>query len=162
MQLTMYTDYSLRVLVYLAQTHGESATITQITDFYRISRNHLVKVVHNLGAEGLIITTRGKHGGMKLAREPEAITIGEVVRRTEPNFNLVECFDPLKNVCVISKACTLKSMLYQANKAFLDVLDAYTLADVTAGKVALPASFPALPKSSNGKHGKVIPISKLD
>jgi len=165
MQLTLYTDYSLRVLVYLAQTHGESATITQIADFYRISRNHLVKVVHNLGTEGLIVTTRGKHGGMRLAREPGAISIGEVVRRTEPNFNLVECFDPHKNGCIITKACSLKNMLYQANKAFLDTLDAYTLADVTAGKVALPATFPALPKAtprSPGKHGKVIPIAKLD
>lgn len=158
MQLTLYTDYSLRVLVYLAQTHGESATITQIADFYRISRNHLVKVVHNLGSEGLIITTRGKHGGMRLAREPEAISIGEVVRRTEPNFNLVECFDPHKNGCVITQACSLKNMLFQANTAFLDVLDAYTLADVTAGKVV----FPALPTSAGpGKRGKVIPITNL-
>jgi len=158
MQLTMYTDYSLRVLVYLAQTHGESATITQITDFYRISRNHLVKVVHNLGNEGLIITTRGKHGGMRLARDPETITIGEVVRRTEPNFNLVECFDPQKkNNCVITASCNLKNMLYEANKSFLAVLDSYTLADVTAGKVVLPTPLPPAP----GRTGKVIPIAKL-
>lgn len=166
MQLTLYTDYSLRVLVYLAQTHGESATITEIADFYRISRNHLVKVVHNLGNEGLIITTRGKHGGLRLARDPETIAIGEVVRRTEPNFNLVECFDPQKkNNCVITASCSLKNMLYQANKAFLDLLDAYTLADVTAGKVALPAALPALPRNTprnTGKHGKVIPIAKVD
>lgn len=158
MQLTMYTDYSLRVLVYLAQTHGESATITQIADFYRISRNHLVKVVHNLGHEGLIITTRGKHGGMKLAREPEMIAIGEVVRRTEPNFNLVECFDPQKkNNCVINASCSLKNMLYEANKNFLAVLDSYTLADVTAGKVVLPTPLPMPP----GSTGKVIPIATL-
>lgn len=159
MQLTLYTDYSLRALVYLAQTHGESATISQIADFYRISRNHLVKVVHNLGNEGLIITTRGKHGGMRLAREPETITIGEVVRRTEPNFNLVECFDPQKkNNCVITASCSLKNMLYEANKNFLAVLDSYTLADVTAGRVVLPTPLPARP-GSTGKA--VIPIAKL-
>lgn len=159
MQLTFYTDYSLRVLIYLAQAEGKTATISEVSDFYRISRNHLVKVVHNLGAQGLIITTRGKHGGMRLARPPETISIGEVVRLTEPNFNLVECFDLKHNHCILTDACSLKNILYQAKKAFLDVLDAYTLANMNAGKFALPASIlPSTPQ----KRPKVIPITKLD
>lgn len=158
MQLTFYTDYSLRVLIYLAQAKGTAATISEISDFYRISRNHLVKVVHNLGAKGLIITTRGKHGGMKLARAPETIAIGEVVRLTEPNFNLVECFDLQKNRCVLTNTCKLKNVLYKAKKAFLDVLDAYTLADVNAGNFALPVTLlPNIP----GKRRKVISIAKI-
>lgn len=158
MQLTFYTDYSLRVLIYLAQAEGKAATISEVSGFYRISRNHLVKVVHNLGVQGLIITTRGKHGGMKLARAPETISIGEVVRLTEPNFNLVECFDLQNNNCILTDTCSLKNILYQAKKAFLDVLDAYTLADVNGGKFALPATLlPSTPR----KRRKVIPIIKL-
>jgi len=129
MQLTLHTDYSLRVLIYLTQTRDSLATISEIANFYNISRNHLVKVVHHLSNEGFIQTTRGKNGGMKLARSPELISIGEVVRRMEPNFDIVECFNVENPACVVTSVCTLKSALHQASTEFLAVLDRITLAD---------------------------------
>lgn len=130
MQLTQYTDYALRTLIYLAVSDA-NVTITEIAERYHISRNHLVKVVHNLGKLGYITTTRGRQGGLKLAFPPEKINIGEVVRRTEPNFHLVECFDAQRNTCVITPACRLMVTLDDAFRAFLAVLDQYTLADIT-------------------------------
>lgn len=129
MQLTLHTDYALRVLIYLTQTRDDLATISEIADFYQISRNHLVKIVHHLSSAGFIQTTRGKNGGMKLARSPELISIGDVVRRMEPNFDIVECFNADNPACVVSAVCTLKSALYQAGNEFLGVLDRFTLAD---------------------------------
>ena len=133
MRLTLYTDYSLRVLLYLATHQGQRATISDIADAYQISRNHLVKVVHQLSLNGWISTTRGKSGGMSLAFPPERINVGTVVRQTEPHMNLLECFDKQNNQCAISPACQLKQVLYQARKAFCDVLDGCTLADVIGG-----------------------------
>jgi len=145
MRLTMYTDFSLRVLLYLANKEDENVTITEMADFYRISRNHLVKVVHNLGLDGYILTTRGRHGGLKLARPAKEILIGEVVRSTEPDFDLLECFNPVTDKCVISRSCSLKSVIYNAQAAFLEVLDKYTLADIAkASKKAIP-SFKSIP-----------------
>ncbi|ADE12600.1 Rrf2 family transcriptional regulator [Sideroxydans lithotrophicus] len=129
MRLTIYTDYSLRVLLYLASKPGETATITEISDFYNISRNHLVKVVHNLGLNEFIITSRGKNGGIKLARAAEAILLSDVVRKTEPDMDLLECFNESTDNCVISSACRLKSMLYEGRSAFMAVLEKNTLAD---------------------------------
>jgi Rrf2 family transcriptional regulator, nitric oxide-sensitive transcriptional repressor len=130
MQLTQYTDYSLRVLIYLSQKQeGELATITEIADFYGISRNHLVKVVHNLAIYGYIQTTRGKHGGMCLARPAGEIGIGDVVRHTEPNLDIAECFNKENNSCVISNVCTLKSILGDARTNFMQTLDRHTIAD---------------------------------
>ena len=136
MQLTLYTDYALRTLMYLAVC-DDTATITEIADHYHISRNHLVKVVDNLGRLGYITTTRGRQGGLRLAHPPASINLGEVVRRTEPNFHLVECFDPENNQCVITPACHLMGILGKAFKAFLDHLDQHTLEDVTANKKQL-------------------------
>ena len=129
MQLTLHTDYALRVLIYLAQKQDGLTTITDVTDFYKISRNHLVKVVHHLSLENFIHTTRGKHGGMRLARRPELISIGAVVRRMEPNFDIVECFDTRNAPCAVTPVCALKEVLYQAGNEFLAVLDKYTVAD---------------------------------
>ncbi|HXH71354.1 MAG TPA: Rrf2 family transcriptional regulator [Mariprofundaceae bacterium] len=129
MQLTIYTDYSLRVLLYLGLHPEKRVTISEIADAYGVSRNHLVKVVHNLAQEGWIQTTRGKSGGMRLAFPPDQINIGAVVRKTEPHMNLLECFDREINTCPIISACALKRVLYQARKAFVDVLDQYTIAD---------------------------------
>lgn len=129
MQLTFYSDYSLRVLLYLSQMPKDTATITEISDFYKISKNHLVKVVHRLAQLEFIISTRGKGGGIKLARSSDEITIGEVVRKTEPNFNLVECFNEETNRCVITNACRLRGILHQGMEAFFNVLDQYTLAE---------------------------------
>lgn len=115
--------------MYLASKPGETATITEISDFYNISRNHLVKVVHNLGLNEFIITSRGKNGGIKLARAAEAILLSDVVRKTEPDMDLLECFNESTDNCVISSACRLKSMLYEGRSAFMAVLEKNTLAD---------------------------------
>jgi len=132
MQLTLYTDYSLRVLIYLGIRPNQQATITEIAKSYGISRNHLVKVVHNLSGMGYIKTTRGRGGGMLLAGKPEEINVGEVVQRTETNFDLVECFDKENNTCPIAPSCALIKALKVARSSFLDVLNQYTLADVVA------------------------------
>lgn len=129
MQLTHYTDYSLRVLIYLALKPDVSVTITEIADFYKISRNHLVKVVNHLANAGYIHTTRGKGGGLRLAHAPTDICIGEVVRKMEPNFNIVECFNPAGQYCEVEPLCALKKTLGEAMSGFLSVLDKYTLAD---------------------------------
>jgi Rrf2 family transcriptional regulator, nitric oxide-sensitive transcriptional repressor len=147
MQLTQYSDYAFRTLIYLAIS-GENATITEIAEHYQISRNHLVKVVHNLGKLGYIITTRGRQGGLRLAMPPEQINIGEVVRKTESNFNLVECFDRENNQCIITPACKLMGILGEAFHAFTDVLDQYTLADMASNRddlrdcLSLPTRLP--------------------
>ncbi len=132
MQLTVYTDYSLRVLIYLGMRPQQQATITEIAESYGISRNHLVKVVHNLSNMGYINTSRGRGGGMILAFTPKEINIGEVVQKTEPNFVLVECFDKENNTCPIAPGCALIKALKAAKSSFLDVLNQYTLADVVA------------------------------
>lgn len=134
MQLTLYTDYSLRVLVYLSVDPQRTATITEITDYYKISRNHVVKIVHNLSTLGYIKSFRGKGGGLRLARPPDTINIGEVVRKVEPHFNIVECFDRDNQPCVIDSLCSLKHALFRAQEAFMEVLDQYTLADATTVK----------------------------
>ena len=131
MQLTLHTDFALRVLIYLAQKKDRLSTISEIADFYNISRNHLVKVVHHLSTENFIQTTRGKHGGIRLARAPEMISVGEVVRRMEPNFDIVECFSADNQPCTVISVCALKEVLYQASNQFLGVLDNYSVADAT-------------------------------
>jgi len=130
MQLTQYTDYSLRVLLYLGLNPDRRCTITEISDAFEINRNHLVKVVHNLSSSGWITTIRGKSGGMVLAFPPENINIGAVIRHTEPHFDLLECFDSETNTCSVSPACKLRHALYKARKAFMDVIDSYCLSDV--------------------------------
>lgn len=136
MQLTLHTDYSLRVLIYLAAENGPG-TIAGIASAYGISRNHLVKVVHELGKKGFVHTERGRGGGIALARRPEEIGVGEVVRAMEPHFHIVECFDPAKDTCVITPQCALKHALAAAHRAFMQVLDGYTLADVSRNRKAL-------------------------
>lgn len=131
MRLTNYTDYSLRVLIYLAlKKPGELANITEIAESYGISRNHLTKVIHELGKMGFIHTIRGRGGGIKLALPPEEINIGEIVRKTEDDFNIVECFSQGSAHCIISPVCGLKHVLNRALSAYLAVLDEYTLADI--------------------------------
>jgi len=134
MELTRYTDYSLRILLYLALHKDSCVTIDEIASTYDISRHHVAKAVHHLGRMGIIRTTRGKGGGMYLAARPEEINIGHLVRQTEPHMNLLECFDIELNTCPLIHACTLKGVLKQAKLAFLDVLDRYTLADMLGRK----------------------------
>ena len=145
MRLTLYTDYSLRVLLYLAYHEGKNVTITELADFYKVSRNHLVKVVHELGKNGYILTTRGKKGGIRLAHHPQDIVIGGVVRKTEPDFDLLECFNPETDNCVISQTCTLKRMLYEAQFNFIKVLDQYSLADAAKQSSSKNMDFKNIP-----------------
>lgn len=130
MQLTLYTDYSLRVLMYLGMRKDSKVTISEVADFYGISRNHLVKVVHDLASHGYIRTHRGKGGGMVLARAACEINIGDVVRHAEPNFHMVECFNPQTTHCPIFAMCSLKGILNDALGGFLAVLDKHTLEDL--------------------------------
>ncbi len=137
MQITRYTDYALRVLIYLAMSPNRQANITEIADFFNISRNHLVKVVHQLGGKGFIKTSRGKGGGISLQHPPEMISIGEVVRSMETHFNWVECFDPVQQRCQLLPSCGLKHLLGRAGNAYLQVLDTATLADVLTNTTPL-------------------------
>lgn len=134
-RLTVYTDYSLRVLMYLG-VRGEDhlATIQEIADAYQISKNHLMKVTYDLGQHGFIETIRGRGGGIRLAMNPSEINIGAVVRKTEEDFYLVECFNPSNNFCKISPECRLKNALNEALMAYLAVLDQYTIADFLHSK----------------------------
>lgn len=129
MRLTRYTDYSLRVLIYLAVRPDGFGTVKSIAAAYGISRNHLMKVVQELNRRGYIDTVRGKGGGIRLRLRPDRIGMGRVVRDMESDLELVECFGP-DNRCVISSECTLKIVLGDALEAFLVVLDRYTLADL--------------------------------
>jgi len=129
MRLTVHTDYALRTLLYLG-LHGERlGSIRAIAQAYDISENHLTKVVHRLGRGGFVNTVRGRGGGICLARPPAAIRIGDVVRRTEEDMALVECFGSA-NTCRITAACRLRGAFDEALRAFLAVLDGYTLADL--------------------------------
>ena len=127
MRLTTYTDYALRTLLHLAMNREQLVTIQDIANAHNIAKNHLTKVVHQLGILGYVDSQRGRNGGLKLGREPGQINIGAVVRCTEPDFYMAECFDPSKNHCILSGACALKGTLHRATAAYLNVLDGVTL-----------------------------------
>ncbi|TDO15229.1 MULTISPECIES: Rrf2 family transcriptional regulator [Halomonas] len=129
MHLTRFTDYSLRVLIFLATKGEQRSTITEIAERFDISRNHLMKVVQDLNHHGYITAIRGKNGGLLLKRAPQTIILGELVRDTERDLKLVECFDD-DSPCIITPACRLSPVLAEALAAFLAVLDRYTLADL--------------------------------
>jgi Rrf2 family nitric oxide-sensitive transcriptional repressor len=130
MRLTVYTDYALRVLMYLALKEDELATIAEISVSYGISKNHLMKVAHQLGVAGYVETVRGRGGGLRLARRIEAIGLGEVVRFTEPDMAIVSCFKPIDAPCAIRPSCVLRQALQKSRDAFMSVLDDYTLSDL--------------------------------
>jgi Rrf2 family nitric oxide-sensitive transcriptional repressor len=136
-QLTYYTDYSLRVLMYLAIAPERMANISEIADRYGISRNHLVKVVHNLARGGFIRSYRGKGGGIELARAPAQINVGDVARYTEGPLKPVECFDVERNRCVIANSCGLAEIIAEACANFFATLDRYTLADLVKKRARL-------------------------
>ena len=127
MHLTQFSDYALRVAMYLGCHPGALVSVDEISRAYGISRHHLVKVVQALTDLGVVEAQRGRGGGMRLAKDPSAINVGWLIRRTEPHFDLVECFDPETNRCPIAPACVLKDALHRARQAFLEVLDEYSL-----------------------------------
>ncbi len=137
MRLTTFTDYSLRVLIYLAVQPERRATIAEISSAYGIKENHLSKVVHFLGQQGWLTTVRGKGGGLGLARAPQDIRIGTVVRQTEGQDLPAECFDREHDTCPITRICRLKGVLREATAAFHAVLDRYTLGDLVQNPQAL-------------------------
>lgn len=136
MKLTLYSDYSLRVLMYVARQEHR-IQIDEIAKFYGISKNHLTKVVNNLATLGYIETTRGRGGGIRIKMAPEEINIGALIRKTEEHFNLVECFDRETNTCPIAGICGLQGVLGEALNAYLSVLDKYTLQDILFRRIAL-------------------------
>jgi len=129
MQLTQFTDFSLRALIYIA-TKKTKCTINDIANAYNISDNHLIKIIHNLSKLELINTTRGKNGGITLAANPAKINLGTLIQQLESHFDLVPCFNAEKSNCCIAPACKLKRILQEAQKSFMNVLNQYTLADV--------------------------------
>ncbi|RAK18852.1 BadM/Rrf2 family transcriptional regulator [Anoxybacillus vitaminiphilus] len=142
MHLTTYTDFSLRVLLYLGTLEdGEKTNIKEISQTFSISENHLSKIVYELGKLGLIETIRGRNGGIRLAKPPSEINIGWVVRQTEDNLSLVECFAGRENHCIVTPVCHLKHILHEALQAFLKALDSYTLADLLQNKNELKNLF---------------------
>ncbi len=147
MRLTVFSDYSLRVLLYLG-THRENiSTINEIAETYGISRNHLMKVVHALGRRGIIETLRGKGGGIRLRLDPHTVNLGTVVRATEADTALVECFDPEHTSCPIVPACALRGVLAEAREAFFRTLDRATLADLLGNEQHLLALMVTPPTS---------------
>ena len=139
MKLTAFTDYSLRVLMFLAVDPQRRATIAEISAAFAISENHLTKVVHFLGKQGWVSTARGKGGGLQLAKPAQAIGIGEVVRDAEGPALPAECFNPDGCSCAIAECCKLQAVLAEAVHAFYAVLDRYSLADITRNRKALAA-----------------------
>lgn len=138
MRLTSYTDYALRTLIYLATHRDGLVTIQDIADFHGIAKNHLTKVVHQLGVQGFIETVRGRSGGLRLGRDPKDIRIGDVVRQTETDFYMAACFDTEDHGCMYAAGCELKGVLGRATGAFLGVLDEVTLESL------MPRKKPAL------------------
>jgi len=147
LRLTVYTDYSLRLLMYLALKEGGLATIAEVAESYSISKTHLMKVAHQLGVGGFIETIRGRGGGLRLAKPADTIGLGEIIRRSEPDMALVPCFKPIDDPCAIQSCCVLKKALGRASAAFLDVLDGYSLRDLVKPRTRLQAFLSIAPPS---------------
>jgi Rrf2 family nitric oxide-sensitive transcriptional repressor len=132
MRLTQWSDYTLRVLMYCAscQQRDQLATISEIAQAHGFSRSHLTKIVMALSANGMLETTRGRGGGLRLRKRADEINLGAVLRLTETDFNLVECFDNGQNTCRLNGACALKSILRKALDSYFEVLDQTSLADL--------------------------------
>jgi Rrf2 family nitric oxide-sensitive transcriptional repressor len=155
MRLTQWTDFTLRVLMYCAacQDRTQPVTISEIAESHGISRSHLTKIVQELAARGWLETTRGRGGGIRLLKSAKEICLGEVVRVTETDFAMVECFDPALNQCRLSAHCSLKSVLSQATQSYLAVLDGVTLADL----VASPKIVKGVGTTQSAQHLRLIP-----
>jgi Rrf2 family transcriptional regulator, nitric oxide-sensitive transcriptional repressor len=132
MRLTQFSDYSLRLLLYLAERSEKPATIGDIARWYGVSKPHLVKVAHNLVKLGYVHSTQGRGGGLRLARLPEEINIATLIRHTEPDLHVVECFDRVNNTCRITRSCKLKHVLHDATGAFFKSLEQHTLQSIAS------------------------------
>lgn len=155
MRLTVYTDYSLRLLIYLAVKGDGLITIGEVATAYGISRTHLTKVAHQLGLVGYVETVRGRKGGLRLACSAAAIGLGEVVRRTEPDFAFVPCFEPLDAPCPIRPCCVLRQAMLRARDALLETLDGYSLADLALPQARLRAALALEPLPPPVQPGRV-------
>jgi Rrf2 family nitric oxide-sensitive transcriptional repressor len=145
MRLTVYSDYALRMLMYLALRKDELSTIADIAASYDISETHLMKVAHQLGVGGFVETVRGRGGGLRLAKPVEAIGLADVVRYTEPDMAIVQCFKPVDGPCTIRPSCVLRRALEKARDAFMAVLADYTLADLVQPRLRLASLLGILP-----------------
>ncbi|KTD16711.1 Rrf2 family transcriptional regulator [Legionella jordanis] len=145
MQLTQFTDYSLRALIYIA-LKKELCTINDIAKAYGISSNHLVKIIHNLAKMGIIRTLRGKSGGIVMAKNPADLNLGELIIKLEPHFDLVPCFNKEKANCCIAPACKLKRILFDAKENFIAILKQYSLADILDNPIELKSLLSATEK----------------
>ena len=141
----MQTDYALRMLIQLGVHTDRLVTVNETAHAYQVSKNHMTKVAHRLCVEGFIVTVRGNGGGLRLAKRPSDINVGDVVRRLENDFALVGCFEPRCDRCPITSACLLRSALRKALKAFHDVLDTYTLQDLLVTRPLLEELFARTP-----------------
>jgi len=153
MRLTKFTDYSLRVAIHLARHPDGLTTIADIAHAYGIPATHLMKVVHRLAQCGYIVTVRGKGGGMRLAHPPDRINIGALVRDTEDNMDIAECFSTAHQDCPLLPACALKSVLAEARHHFLATLDRYRLSDIMGDALPLGTLLrPASPRTRPGRR----------
>jgi len=153
MRLAEYTDYTLRVLMYCAAHPERLITIAELADQHGLSKNHLMKIVNDLARQGILETTRGRGGGLRLLKKPAEIRVGDVVRASETDFRLVECFDLRTDTCTLTPSCRLKGVFGAALQAYFRELDAATLADIA---VPLPRS-----RAANGSRrtGTAVPIA---
>jgi Rrf2 family nitric oxide-sensitive transcriptional repressor len=152
-QLTLYTDYALRTLLYLGLHPGRPVPVPEVAAAYQVSTNHVAKVAKALVRGGFVKAHRGRTGGLELAMTPAEIKVGAIVRETEPTLELLECFDHRTSSCPITGVCRLERTLHEARAAFLDVLDRTTLADLLSPKLAA-GLLRRLPLSPAGKRGR--------
>jgi len=129
MQLTKFTDYALRVLLFLAQNQDKRITIDDISNHYHVSRNHLMKIVHSLSVAGFIHSSRGRNGGLSLGMDASSITVADVILHTEKNMELVECFET-GSTCMLESDCVIRHILHRAQDSFIEVLSLFSLADI--------------------------------
>jgi Rrf2 family transcriptional regulator, nitric oxide-sensitive transcriptional repressor len=158
MRLAEYTDYTLRVLMYCAANRRTLITIGELAERHGLSKNHLMKVVNDLARQGLLETTRGRGGGLRLLKEPRDIRIGDVVRACETDFRLVECFDANTSLCTLTPSCRLKQVFDSALQAFFRELDGATLADITpepagpSSRIVIAPMLQAKPRLPRSTH----------
>lgn len=137
MQITRFTDYSLRALMYLNTHSTRLCTVKEVAEYHSISQNHLVKVVHNLSRLGYVKSIKGKNGGIKITENTDKARLGDLIVQFEPTMNTAECFDPESNTCNLTVSCQLKHYLQEAMMNFINTMNQYTLADTTKNRIPL-------------------------